>query len=452
VTKNVPASKFTELKGLDRISQLAHEMNCLFRPISQDDVGIDGEIEVVTAKPDGKGFQTSGGIIKVQAKSGASYVKKDSETTFATPVRKDDLEYWNNCTFPVFFIVYHPKDDVLYFKEVKTYIRQTPNVFQAPLEIVFHKTSDLFSPAAKESVFRHAHVSPPRLSFEAKERLFSNLLPIKRLPERLTSAETDYRTQKEVKEQISGYTPPFCIFKERLYTLSDLHNYQNVLRPCCDLESVQDVSVADWLEDGTMHGNFVFLINQLFGSYCHRIGLRYNPHFKRTFFPRGNEKDMEFSRVWTSPRTGRSDRRTVAKYYEYGKFAFWRHLAAEFHFQAFGDEWFLQIQPKYFFTNDGERPSDPEMVGPYTTSQKALEHNPQVLNHVLFWAHTLAGGKHRIELALFGEPLVIIEKEPEACIADFAIPLDPATYEEKPSSGQLSLFGWNDGEDRTDEY
>jgi len=78
MAKNVPATKFAELRGLDRISQITHEMNCLFRVISQDDVGIDGEIEVVTPKDDGKGFQTSGGIIKVQAKSGASYVKKDS--------------------------------------------------------------------------------------------------------------------------------------------------------------------------------------------------------------------------------------------------------------------------------------------------------------------------------------------------------------------------------------
>lgn len=452
MAKNVPASKFTELKGLDRISQIVHEMNCLFRPISQDDVGIDGEIEVVTAKPDGKGFQTSGGIIKVQAKSGISYVKKDGDSSFATPVRVDDLEYWNNCTFPVFFIVYHPKDDVLYFKEVKTYIRQTPNVFQPPLEIVFDKASDLFSASAKESVSRHAHVSPPRLSFDAKERLFSNLLPIRRFPEWLTSAETDLKTQQEVKDKVCGYAPPFCIFEDRIYTLSDLRHDLNVLRTCCDVESIHDVSVSDWLENGTMHGNFVFLINQLFGSHCHRLGLRYNPNFKRTYFPRENEKDKEFSRVWTSPRTGRSDRRTVARHYQYGKYSFWRHLAAEFHFQNFGEHWFLQVQPKYLFTDDGERPSDPEMVGPYTTSQKALEHNPQVLNHVLFWAQTLTGGKHRIELSLFGEPLVIIEREPEACIADFAIPLDPATYEEKSPSGQLSLFGWDDEEGRTDEY
>lgn len=41
MAKTVPVTKFTELRGLDRISVITHEMKCLFRVISQDDVGID---------------------------------------------------------------------------------------------------------------------------------------------------------------------------------------------------------------------------------------------------------------------------------------------------------------------------------------------------------------------------------------------------------------------------
>ena len=73
MAKSVSTSKFTELKGLDRISTITHEMKCLFRIISQDDVGIDGEIEVLVAKPDGNGFEAAGGIVKVQAKSGVKH-------------------------------------------------------------------------------------------------------------------------------------------------------------------------------------------------------------------------------------------------------------------------------------------------------------------------------------------------------------------------------------------
>ena len=53
--KIVPASKFQELKGLDRISQVVHEMQCIWREISKDDIGIDGEIDLLEPRPDGKG-------------------------------------------------------------------------------------------------------------------------------------------------------------------------------------------------------------------------------------------------------------------------------------------------------------------------------------------------------------------------------------------------------------
>jgi len=452
--KSVPTTKFTELKGLDRISHITHEMNCLFRVISQDDVGIDGEIEVVTAKPDGDGFQTSGGIIKVQAKSGKSYVKKDDGSTFATPVRIDDLEYWNNCTFPVFFIVYHPDDDALYYKEIKTYIRETVDVWQTPLEVVFNKSTDLFSTNAKNSVCDHAAISPPRLSFEQQERFYSNLLPVKRLPKTMTFAKTRRTSQKRLKEDVDGYTPPFCIHERFLYTLSDLRNERNVLRDFCDVDTIDDMAVSEWLGSDTLRNNLVFMFNQLFGSHCYRCGLAYNPDFRRTYFPRetNNDEDTKFERTWTSPRTKRSDRRTVTQRYKYGTFVFWRHMAAEFSFVEFGGKWFLQISPKYLFTDNGKIPCNPKLVGPYTTRLKALEHNPQVLNHVLFWAHTLANGHHRIEMTLFGEALIVIEVEPVTTIAPFAIPFDPATYEETPPSPQMTLFGLDELEDVTDEY
>ena len=41
--KTVLPSKFQEWKGLDRISLAVHEMGCIFREITKDDYGLDGE-------------------------------------------------------------------------------------------------------------------------------------------------------------------------------------------------------------------------------------------------------------------------------------------------------------------------------------------------------------------------------------------------------------------------
>jgi hypothetical protein len=54
--KTVLPSKFQEWKGLDRISLIVHDMKCIFREITKDDFGLDGEIEVVAPKADGKGW------------------------------------------------------------------------------------------------------------------------------------------------------------------------------------------------------------------------------------------------------------------------------------------------------------------------------------------------------------------------------------------------------------
>lgn len=451
--KSVPATKFTELRGLDRISQVVHDMKCLFREISKDDFGIDGEIEVVTPKPDGKGFETTGGFIKVQAKSGASFVKNDSADSFATPVSKKDLEYWNGCTYPVYFVVYHPDDDKLYFKEVRSYVTSTTNIFQPPLKIVFNKPADEFTASARNVLCEHAAISQSRISFSSQERLYSNLLPVRMLPQTLTCSTTRRKTHKSINDDIEGPAPPFCIVGGKLYTFSNLRDQSNVLRPFIG-KTISDISGVPWFNDPERRGDAAFLMNQMLGHHRRQCRIRFNRDFRRAYFPRENDTELEFKRSWTSVRTGKSaPPRITAKYYEYGGLKFWRHLAAELSFRTFGAQWYLHINPKYLFTEDGEKPCEKDFVGPYTTMLKAKEHNIQVLNHVLFWADVLSLGKQSIEMKLSDRLVLTVEKTPHAGIAGFAIPEDPATFEEAVDTGQQLLFTLDDSDGGDfDEY
>lgn len=441
--KDVRPSKFTELKGIDRISAVVHDMKCLFREITKDDYGIDGEIEVVTAKPDGTGFETTGGIIKVQSKSGESYVKQDTEETFSTPVTKNDLETWYSTNYPVMFIVYHPKDDSLYWKEVRSYVRSTPSVWQPPLKITFNKANDKFTTASYDAIRSFAGVSPPRISVEQKERLFSNLLLVKRMPPLITSAVAEVKDYNQIRSQIKGFAPPFCIIEDRLYTLSDLRDEQCVLRNFCNTANINDVPSERWSRDKVHRRNFVFLINQLLGIHLRRCRLRYNPHFDRNYFPRQDGSSGVFRQNWFNVRTERNaPSRIIAKYYTYGIDKFWRHLAVNLTFRQISSTWYLQILPKYFYTIDGEEPYDRDKIGPYTTRLKAAERNLHVLNHVLFWADVLSMRNPVIELTLDQKIAMVIEKMPLSGTAHFAISQDPALYEEEDSesSGQLELF------------
>ncbi|MGA3210851.1 MAG: DUF4365 domain-containing protein [Terriglobales bacterium] len=405
-------------------------MKCIFREITKDDFGLDGEIEVVSRKPDGSGYETTGGIIKVQAKSGESYVKQDTPEGFITPISKSDLENWYNAPYPVLFIVYHPRDDKLYYKEIKSYVLSTKAIFQAPLHIRFNKDLDQFCAESYRIIAQAARSSPPRVSLEQREQLFSNLLLVKYAPKKLWRAPTDYQSHAAVRSSAAGFLPPFLVADGFLYTLADLVDERCHLREYCDPTAIETVPAARWASDDRRRRDYVFLLNQLLGSHLWRCGLKYNREYKRNYFPRRNDTDKVFREDWYNVRTGRSaPPRIVAKFYEYGHARFWRHLSLKISFRRIASSWFLLLEPTYFYTEDGETPCSGDLVGPYTTGIKALERNLHVLNHVLFWCDILSQRRPAIDLSLYHKTIMSIEKQPFSGVASFAIPDDPALYE-----------------------
>jgi hypothetical protein len=448
MAKTVQDSKFTEWKGLDRISATVHGMKHVWREISKDDYGIDGEIEVVVPKEGGKGFETRGNVLKVQAKSGESYIRFDTEESFASPVEKSDLEIWNASRYPVLYIVYHPKDDRLYCKEVRSYVKETLSVFQRPCKIVFDKNEDEFNAAYFSKVKKYADVSEARVSFKQKEELYTNLFPVRTLPE-VFHASTAYTDIKDIRDEASGHLPPICIIAGRLFTFANLRTTQSGLADFCDRD-VESISAKEWIaNDPERQRDLVFLLNQLLGKLRYERGLRFNRDYGRTYFPKPDDSaEKSLKLKWFNVRTHREVAvpRTVVQYYEYGLNRFWRHLACYLSFSRLGSAWFLRIIPKYFFTSDGETACEKDFVGPYTTRVKALEHNMQVLNHVLFWADFLANRQDYIACRIEGKMVLNIDRTPLSGVAGFAIPDDPAVYEEKAPTptdmfSNTDLFG-----------
>ncbi|MCQ3935711.1 MAG: hypothetical protein DPW18_01565 [Chloroflexi bacterium] len=442
--KIVRNSKFQELKGLDRIQFAVHEMKCLWRELNKDDIGIDGEIEILQPKPDGKGAIPTNKIIKVQAKSGKSYVKYDTADGFQVPVDKDDLEYWAKSNYPIIFIIYHPDDDQLYWKDIKGYVKNVPDVFRPPIKFVFDKKADLFPPQNPSHIYEVAQVSIPRVRTDQQEKLFSNLFLVQRVPKTIWAAPAltnlDHASIQAILRSRKVFVPPFAVERGNIYTLSKLENLDCVLREFCNTTKISSEPESNWRINKDYRRSYVSMLNRLLRAYAYHCNLRYTKEFRRFYFPK-NENSLEPVKIkWTSQRTKFKDERTVAEYYHYGVDYFWRHLAAGLNFRLFGPSWFLEINPKYFFTTDGETAWDSEKVGPYTTSKKSSERNPHVLNHVLFWAQYLSQGKHNIQIRLDGEVVLKIEKMPFAGLANFAITDDPAIYKEPPEIRQMDFL------------
>ena len=133
----------------------------------------------------------------------------------------------------------------------------------------------------------------------------------------------------------------------------------------------------------------------MLGRHLAERGLEYNRYYKRSYFPRENQRDLEFKRRWKSIRTGVSDERTVCKFYDqYGSIRFWRHEALSAGFRVYGNRIYLEIEPKLFYTEDGVTPCSGELVGPYSAGYKARRFNPAVLDDVLFGADVFGARKN----------------------------------------------------------
>lgn len=496
MSKIVTKSKYSELLGLVRIREIVIlEMQCIYRETSSEDYGIDGTIEMTVPAPDGQRL-TKGGIVNFQSKAGKKYVVADSADGFSTPVRLQDLEYWITSNVPVIFIVYHPTDKCLYYVDIKNYVKSNPRIYTPPHKIEFDKAQDVFDKTAYRELCRLAETTPPPIDFSNSERLFSNLFPVNWHTRVFTSAATDYISREEIFYDFNAKTaseekfrlPPFFLFESRIYTLTDLRSPDNLLRDFCDTETIADHDVLAWLavndtnemdanfggrdeyedfnfireqesteiyarrdrqrKSHALRSNVSSLFNQLLGRHLAERGLEYSFDYKRSFFPRRNQKDLEFKRKWKSIRTGASDERAVCKFYDqYGSLKFWRHEALSAGFRVFGNRIFLEIEPKLFYTEDGVTPCSGDLVGPYSTGYKARRFNPAVLNDVLFWADVLGARKgNEIEMKVGKEILIKISSEPVTFTADFSIAqTNPSKRRTKNASAKTpGLFDDND--------
>lgn len=455
--KTVPESKFQEWAGLDRIGLVVHQMRCIYREITKDDFGIDGEIEIVVPKSDGQGYETTGSTIKFQAKSGKSYIKSDTPNSFHTSVSKDDLELWYKANNPTIYIIYHPGDNKLYWKDVKSYVKTSRNVWQQPFHIEFDKLHDEFTQASFENLRAMAQVDSPRISFQQKEQLYSNLLPITAIPG-LWSSPTTAETDEEIRFASAYELPPFFVSAHRLYSFFDLTIPNNPLASWIDPQDVTSEQLQRVCQDQDLRRGYIETLNQLMRAHLSQCSVEYTELYRRYYFVRENSHDLEFKHNWLNIRNNReAPPRITVKHYKYGLDAFWRHLAVALNFKQFGDRWFLQVIPRYFFTTDGVLAFDNTKVGSYTTRIKAKEVNYHVLNHILFWADVLSWpgpspeNRTQIIISLNNSAVMKIEKLPLSAIASFAIIDDPAEYKEPDPSKQLSLIEWVDQEKKGDE-
>lgn len=430
--KKIEPSKLMEWAGLDRIQTIVHsQLKHIFREISKDDLGIDGEIELLKEKENG-GFETTGQFIKVQAKAGASYIGKEDKTTFEVKVSRADLEYWNSANLPVLFIIYNPKADKLFYVNVKNYIKKTPDVWKPPYRLEISKENNVFDASARNLLADIGRESEQKITRKQKERLYSNVLRATGLPKVYELSNRITTTGMPIEK-----APYVYEHHGKQYTILD------------NVDSGDHVICNPLTEEQLLHipryrALISYFVNLVLAKNLDRQGLDFYAPFKRYYFRQDKKQPLKKQRNWFNPLTKQSSRRTVYKKYTYGRkkpFSFWRHLGARIVPEFLRDQIFLRITPEFFFTVNGRMPLQSNLVGPMNTKVKALRNNKNFLGDILFWCSVLNVNDNpkTFTIRLLGKNFLTFESIPVNQETDFAVLDDPVENYDNDNS-QLEFF------------
>jgi len=133
-------NKKTEFLGVDYVVDVISKSNSIFNKVDgSNDIGLDGYVEFIENE------SATGLCIGIQIKSGNSYQSENKETAIIT-ADLNHFEYWKSHILPLAGVVYIPEDDLAYWVDLSSYLRDNdltgPYTIRISKENVF--TSNTF--------------------------------------------------------------------------------------------------------------------------------------------------------------------------------------------------------------------------------------------------------------------------------------------------------------------
>lgn len=283
--KIVPKSKVSEWAGLDRIAHVVHAMKCIWREQQKDDIGIDGEIELCVPRDDGgDGWIGAGKIVKVQSKSGLSYITHDQTGSFASPVSEKDVLYWRALNVPVIYIVFHPNENKLLWKDIKSYFADDERALEPPLKVTFDKRTDSFDEGALDRLKGICERAPDRVDQSRPETLYSDILEAVVLPEAIYVTPVLPQRRSRFHKRLTGRIPPYVFKGTTVVTLTDPTQAENALTSVVD-EGGEAFELGEYPRLSPENENDVrALLNSALHRHLRRMGLQYQKSPRRYFF------------------------------------------------------------------------------------------------------------------------------------------------------------------------
>jgi hypothetical protein len=372
-------------QGTSLISLAVSRMGYVWRPTSQHDTGIDGEIEI----RDAASGVVSGLSVKVQSKAVSNF-ESETDEGFEYRAQQRDVDYWLQHNVPVILVVSRPRTDEVYWLPVRD-----PSGQVRKRKFDFVKSQNRLDASAAvglAELVRTQAQGTRGIALRRPERLISNLIPVKSLPPRLFLAETPHHQPKAMGQALKGRELTFenVVRSKQVLTVRDLTDSQYSF--LCDRGTVEDFPVEQWSasDNPVVQREFVWLLNSCLRQFLRSSpgSVLYDKSSSVYFFP---AQEAGTPTVVSYQAQKRLTSREVVKVLvnkKKGHVMGHRHSAMTAQFARYGDCWYLEVSPTYHFTGpDAVKPSN--YSAEWTTGIKRLERNNAVLGQLGMWAELL---------------------------------------------------------------
>jgi len=432
-TKTIRDNQILGELGETAIKKLVLEMQFIYDARGRLEAGMDGIIEL----RDPKSGVPLGKLLGVQTKATESgrYIR-ETDRKFEYLLQPDDLRYWRGSNIPVIIVLWRRSDESAYWKNVTDCVKGEER------RLEFDKSADIFDTRCVDRIGdltvdrRTPGVYLPPLN--QGEEAIINLLRIK-LPDKIFVASSPFgRGRDAITELVKHQDTRFdwVIRKRRFVSFFDPRDYAT--RAIVDIDQIDavDSKLLAFSDDLNDINDMIDLLRRTVErqtsqqlSYLRKERLF---HFRAT--------EINKSRSYRYVASVNETSAKVVSAYSNKKNpkgpGYVRHHAASFRFERLAEEWFLVVDPTFYFTKNGFQPHRfPEAL---LAGKKRLERNAAVRGQVIMWQHLLVeSGKS--EAGLFDterpKPVLSLETLPPIQLSQ-AVP-EPSWTRSDPRAKQM---------------
>jgi len=362
---------------------------------SRLEAGVDGIAEVMD-----KGKPLARMIaVQVKATDSKKYSGED-EAGFSYLLRTDDLAYWRGSNLPIIVVLYRKSDETYFWKEV------TGGTKGEDRKLQFDKQRDILD---SNAVDRLAALTVPKAGFGyyvpplgGGEEALVNILPIT-LPTEIFVSSTPHTPKKAASILLDGDEQArfdWVIKNETFWSFNDPRT--SACKNIVDLDQIEAIDTATlaFHEDHDEQNNFSFLLRKTFDHQV-RSDLSWSKDRKLYYFRALAENTSRtFSYDASKKKTSTEVVNVAENKTDKSRIDFVRHHAFIPRFERLYDQWYLVVNPTYFFTTNGFVPHS--FPAALLAGKKRLDNSASLRGQVVMW-HRFLSQPEREALNLFSE-------------------------------------------------